>query len=244
LNITYHNLNFTSFYLFNTSSPPSTSLALDVDCASSGSNALVASRVPGEQWPRFILDPKVAREKGIAPFFNLHGLNQKWIGSVKAWTTVRIHALGVIDHDEDGSAFPAELLTRSRPHKVPQEQDPAGRYEVISSYNIGFSVLRGGHTENTYLNLTDLTDFDPGWGKMVNMVEIFAEAPIVDEYGVTTGYEDWMFCIDDLVVEWLDPAAMEDLTEDGRRNETLRARFMEAHVTLGSDGTMQTSFYR
>jgi len=105
-------------------------------------------------------------------------------------------------------------------------------------------VLRGGHTENTYLNLTDLTDFDPGWGKMVNMVEIYAEAPIVDEYGITTGYEDWMFCIDDLVVEWLDPAAMEDLTEDLRRNETLRARFMEAHVTLGSDGTMQTSFYR
>lgn len=207
-----------------------------MDCASSGTNALVASRQPGQQWPRFILDPKTAREKGIAPFFNLHGLNQKWIGPVKAWTTVWIHALGVIDHNDDASPFPAELMTRSPPHKVPLQQDPAGRYEVISSYNIGFSVLRNGHTDNTYLNLTDLNDFAPGWGKMVNMVEIYAEAPMLDESGRTTGYQDWMFCIDDLVVEWIDLDATEDLLEDARRPETLESRFIEAHIVLGSDG--------
>lgn len=36
------------------------------------------------------------------------------------------------------------------------------------------------------------------------MVEVYAEVPTgEDEEGLYTGFEDWMFCIDDLVVEWI-----------------------------------------
>jgi hypothetical protein len=156
---------------------------------------------------------------------------------------VWIQALGVIDHNADGTPFPVDFMSRSLPHKVPLGQDPAGRYEIVSSYNIGFSVLRSGHSDNVYLNLTAV---GPGWGEMVNMVEIYAQAPTWDEGGRRIGYEDWMFCIDDLDIEWLDLNAMKDLTEDVRKTETsgrasTESRFMVAHIALGMDGILKLS---
>jgi len=212
----YHNLNFTSFALFSTSSAPQ-SPPVDTDCASSGTNALVASRRPNEAWPRFLLDAKLAAEAGLAPFFNLHGFSQKPVGYVKAGTRLWVHALGIVDHGI-GTSNLAEAFLTHLPHSIPihrnssHENWASDRYEIISSYTLVTVVQGDGYTDNFYLNMSGLF---PGFGEMVNMVEVFAEAPTgEDEDGLYTGFEDWVFCIDDLVVEWISD---EEVDGVGRR---------------------------
>lgn len=106
-----------------------------------------------------------------------------------------------------------------------------GRYEIVSSYTIVSIVQQDGHERSFYFNFSELF---PGWGEMVNMVEVYAEAPTgEDEEGLYTGFEDWMFCIDDLVVEWLDVEVMgEEEVESLRSDGQQKSRFM--HVEVGS----------
>jgi hypothetical protein len=56
--------------------------------------------------------------------------------------------------------------------------------------------FRGGH-----LNITDIW---PTWGRAVNMIEITAEALIDHGEDEEIEWEDWPFCVDDIVVERLD----------------------------------------
>jgi hypothetical protein len=235
LNTTYHNLDFTSYRVFDTTSPPRSPPVLDFDCAISGTNALVASRQPGQPWPRFVLDPRVARERGIAPFFNFHGLAAKPVGYVKVGTRIWVNAYGIIDHDKDGDVFTADFTPQSPQHKLPIQHDPAGRYEIISSHSIVMFNQRDGYWENFYLNISELF---PGWGEMVNMVEIYAESPTgEDEDGLYTGFEDWMFCTDDIVVEWIESDELEAVTS----RHPVESRFTEVQVVLGSGSVVQAS---
>jgi len=126
-----------------------------------------------------------------------------------------VHALGVVDHGT-GTSDLAEA--RSPPHSIPIHHNSSrtdwasDRYEIISSYTLVTVVQGDGYTDNFYLNMSGLF---PGFGEMVNMVEVFAEAPTgEDEEGLYTGFEDWVFCIDDLVVEWISDEEVDGL---GRR---------------------------
>lgn len=161
------------------------------------------------------------------------------MGVVKAGTRLWVQALGVIDHGEDTTAHP------TMQHKVPIKHThghdwASGRYEIVSSYTIVSVAQQDGWERSFYYNLSELF---PGWGDMVNMVEVFAEAPTgEDEDGLYIGFEDWMFCIDDLVVDWLDvEQGQEELNAtiarpDGPSHRQLKSRFMHVEVDRNGGG--------
>lgn len=190
-----------------------------------------------------MLDPELAAKAGLAPFFNLHGFSQKPVGYVKAGTRLWVHALGVVDH---GTSNVAEATVSRPPHSIPihhnssREDWASDRYEIISSYILVTVVQGDGYSDNFFLNMSGLF---PGFGEMVNLVEVFAEAPTgEDEEGLYTGFEDCLFCVDDLLVEW-----MRDDEIDGMgRREVVMPEVMVPHrgerVVSDPVGSLKTRF--
>ena len=73
--------------------------------------------------------------------------------------------------------------------------------KLLTHYSLRSTYLREGYWPSYPINITH---FLPGWGRNVNMVEIFAETP---------GGEDWDFCIDDIMVDFQNTEDEEDLEE-------------------------------
>jgi hypothetical protein len=62
---------------------------------------------------------------------------------------------------------------------------------VLSHYSLASTYLTEGYQPSFPLNITQ---FFPTWGKGVNMVEMYAQTP---------DGEDWDFCVDNLMLEFL-----------------------------------------
>lgn len=97
----YHNLDFSSFTLVNTSSAASAGHISSNDsyCATSSHNALIAHKAKTPSlWPRIALDPLAHTLPGEAPFFSLHGMSMKPMNVTNSVVCIFISAYGIDDH--------------------------------------------------------------------------------------------------------------------------------------------------
>jgi hypothetical protein len=90
--------------------------------------------------------------------------------------------------------------------------------EVRTHYSLASTYLREGHQPSFPLNITQ---YFPTWGKNVNMVEIYAQTP---------DGTDWDFCIDNVMVEFVERG--DDEEEDGMGRDIAPAQM---HVSMGID---------
>jgi hypothetical protein len=78
-----------------------------------------------------------------------------------------------------------------------------GGNEIRTHYSLVSTFLTEGYQPSFPLNITQ---FFPTWGKNVNMVEIYAQTP---------SGEDWDFCIDNLMIEFLPEVERESAGASG-----------------------------
>jgi hypothetical protein len=90
--------------------------------------------------------------------------------------------------------------------------------EVRTHYSLASTFLTEGYQPSFPLNITQ---FFPTWGKNVNMVEIYAQTP---------SGEDWDFCIDNLLIEFLPEVDGEGAGVSGHDIPPA-----QMHVSIGMD---------
>ena len=97
----YHNLDFSSFRLINTSAAAAAGnlSKRDMACATSSDNALVAQRSQNPSlWPRIALNPLAHVLPGEAPFFKVHGLSLKPMNQSSPIVCIIITVWGLDGH--------------------------------------------------------------------------------------------------------------------------------------------------
>jgi hypothetical protein len=77
-------------------------------------------------------------------------------------------------------------------------------HTILTHYSLTSTYFTKGWQPSFPLNITQ---YFPAWGRGVNMVEIYARTP---------AGEDWDFCVDDLIVEFVGRGDEEEEGEGGR----------------------------
>jgi hypothetical protein len=94
-------------------------------------------------------------------------------------------------------------------------------HTVLNHYSLVSTYLTAGYQPSFPLNITQVF---PTWGRGVNMVEMYAQTP---------DGEDWDFCVDNLMLEFV-PEGQGDKEGDGTHTHVEHLRM---HAEVEVEGT-------
>ncbi|KAI1610068.1 hypothetical protein EDD36DRAFT_422139 [Exophiala viscosa] len=233
----YKDLYFQSFTVVNVAKAlNSLPDPVDILCAASAPNALFSSRREGYVWPRFSLhnltDVDQPRNPNVT--FDMRSLTFSPTGRIpgtpgKVLVLIRL-TLVKLPPDPPTGVVPPETsfpgLVRGAPTNL-----PPGKH----IYQLSLVFGPGEHPSVT-LNYDIFRRSVPGFGRNVDVMEVYAELLRRDEEGTAWRSDgDWQLCLDDIVIDVVEksPAATEGVDEE------VEGRFEGMSVTVTPDGSLE-----